>query len=149
MFPHARIIHCRRDPVDNCISSYTTQFKSGNEWSFDLATMGRRYRRYWDLMAHWRHELPGRFLELRYEQVVDNTEEAARTLLEWCGLSWDDRVLRFYENDRKVNTASVRQVRQPIYKSSVGRWKKWEPYIQPLLAEIGDIEKAYWDELEK
>ena len=146
MFPNARIIHCRRDPVDTCISCYNTLFAVKHYWSYDLGALGRTYRRYWDLMQHWRDVVPGRFLELRYEQVVENVEQEARKLLEWCGLPWDDRVLRFYETNRSVMTASLAQVRQPIYSSSVGKWKKWEPYIQPLLAEIGDIEKAYWAE---
>ena len=147
MFPNARIIHCRRDPVDTCISCYNTLFATKHYWSYDFAALGRNYRRYWQLMQHWRTLLPGRFLELRYEQVVDDIEGQAKRLLDWCGLPWDDRVLRFYETSRPVQTASVTQVRQPIYSSSVGKWKKWEPYIQPLLAEIGDIEQAYWAEI--
>ncbi|HEX7641676.1 MAG TPA: sulfotransferase [Burkholderiaceae bacterium] len=147
MFPNARIIHCRRDPVDTSLSCYQTLFASKHYWSYDLAFTGRTYRRYWQLMQHWRDVLPGRFIEMRYEQVVEDIEQQARRLLDWCGLPWDDRVLRFYETERPVQTASVTQVRQPIYSSSVGKWKKWEPYIQPLLGEIGDIEKAYWDEL--
>jgi tetratricopeptide (TPR) repeat protein len=149
MFPNARIIHCRRDPVDTCISCYNTLFAVKHYWSYDFGSLGRTYRRYWDLMQHWRNVLPGRFLELRYEQGVEDIELQARKLLEWCGLPWDDQVLRFYENDRPVITASVSQVRQPIYSSSVGKWKKWEPYIQPLLAEIGDIERQYWAEIGK
>jgi tetratricopeptide (TPR) repeat protein len=146
VFPNARIIHCRRDPIDNCISSYVTPFSQGMAWSYELGALGRHFRRYWDMMAHWRREFPGQFLELRYEQTVADTERAARTLLEWCGLAWDPVVLRFYETARPVKTASVTQVRKPIYTSSMGRWKPWEPYIAPLLAEIGDLEQAYWDE---
>ena len=149
MFPNARIIHCRRDPIDNCISCYNTLFATKHYWSYDLSALGRTYQRYWQLMQHWRGLLPGRFLELRYEQVVDDIEQQARRLLDWCGLPWDDKVLRFYETNRPVQTASVSQVRQPIYSSSVGKWKKWEPYIQPLLTEVGAIEKAYWAELEQ
>jgi tetratricopeptide (TPR) repeat protein len=146
MLPHARIIHCRRDPIDNCISCYTQLFTTGHEWSFDFGALGRQYRRYWKLMEHWRRTLPGRFLEVRYEELVGNTQEGAQKILEWCDLDWNDQVLRFYETNRPVKTASLSQVRQPIYTSSTGRWKKWEPYIQPLLAEIGDIEKQYWAE---
>ncbi len=125
LFPHARIIHCRRDPIDNCISSYTTHFDGGMGWSYNLATMGRRYRAYWDLMAHWRKELPGQFLEIRYEQMVDDTEQAARTLLDWCAAPpWDERVLRFFDTNRAVHTASVNQVRQPIFKSFRGAVEK-------------------------
>lgn len=149
MLPKAKIIHCRRDPVDTCISCYTQLFTSGHEWTYDLAATGRYFRRYWGLMEHWRKVLPGRFLEVRYEELVNDTEAGARKLLDWCGLDWDEQVLRFYETVRPVRTASVIQVRQPIYTSSMGRWKKWEPYIQPLLAEIGDLETAYWAELER
>jgi tetratricopeptide (TPR) repeat protein len=147
MLPHARIIHCRRDPIDNCISCYTQLFTTGHDWSFDLAALGRQYRRYWKLMEHWRQALPGRFLEVRYEELVENTQEGAQKILKWCDLDWNDQVLRFYETNRPVKTASLTQVRQPIYTTSTGRWKKWEPYIQPLLAEIGDIEKQYWAEV--
>ncbi len=149
MFPNARIIHCRRDPIDNCISCYITMFTHGHEWSYDLAMLGRAYRRYWDVMAHWRKVLSGRFLEVRYEEVVDDIEASARRLLDWCGLEWDPRVLQFHETQRSVKTASIAQVRQPIYNSSVGRWKKWAPHIQPLLAELGDIEQQYWAEIGK
>jgi hypothetical protein len=148
MFPNARIIHCRRDPIDNCISCYTTLFSNGHEWTFDLKLLARAYRRYWEMMAHWRKVLPGRFLEVRYEEVVADTEGSAHRLLDWCGLDWDPKVLQFYETQRSVKTASVTQVRQPIYNSSVGRWKKWAPHIQPLLAELDDIEKQYWKEIE-
>lgn len=148
MFPNARIIHCRRDPVDTCISNYTTLFGRHHHWSFDFGMLGRTYRRYWDLMQHWRNILPGRFLEVRYEQVVENPEQLSRTILQWCGLEWDEQVLRYYESDRPVLTASVAQVRRPIFHSSIGRSKIWEPYIQPLLAEIGDIQKQYWAELD-
>ncbi len=148
MFPNARIIHCRRDPIDNCISCYTTMFSNGHEWTFDLKLLAHAYRRYWETMAHWRKVMPGRFLEVRYEEVVADTEGSAHRLLDWCGLDWDPKVLQFYETQRSVKTASVTQVRQPIYNSSVGRWKKWAPYIQPLLAELSDIEKQYWKEIE-
>jgi tetratricopeptide (TPR) repeat protein len=146
MFPNARIVHCRRDPIDTCISNYVTLFSTRHYWSYDFSKMATTYQSYWKIMAHWRKVLPGRFLELRYEEVVADTEGAARTLLAWCDLPWDDRVLRFYETNRSVNTASVTQVRQPIYSTSAGRWKKWAPYIAPLLDGIGDIEAAYWAE---
>jgi len=147
MLPNARIIHCRRDPIDTCISCYTQLFTSGHEWTYDFATIGRYYQRYWKLMEHWRRIMPGRFLEIRYEQLVDDTEKGARQLLDWCGLPWDEQVLRFYETKRNVMTASLSQVRKPIYTSSMGRWKKWEPYIQALIDEIADIEEAYWAEI--
>lgn len=148
MFPNARFIHCRRDPVDTCISCYTTLFGIGQYWSFDFNLLGNAYRRYWDLMQHWRKILPGRFLEVHYEQLIEHPEQSARALLQWCGLEWDERVLRHYENDRPIHTASSIQVRQPIYRSSVGRWKKWERHIRPLMSKIGDLQEQYWAELD-
>lgn len=147
MLPDSTIIHCRRSPIDTCLSNYVTYFTDGQLWSYDFSTLGRYFRRYWELMEHWRAALPGRFLDMRYETVVQDTEAQARRLLEWCDLPWDDRCLRFYETQRAVNTASVQQVRQPIYQSSMGRWKKWGSTIDPLLAEIGDLEEAYWAEI--
>ncbi|MFZ6648657.1 sulfotransferase [Undibacterium sp. TJN25] len=147
LFPNAYIIHCRRDPIDTCISCYTTLFSARQYWSYDLGVLGRTYQRYWSLMQHWRSVLPGRIMEVRYEQVVLDPEQTARKLLAWCGLEWDPGVLKFHETERPVMTASVAQVREPMYQTSVGRWKKWTPYIQPLLAEIQDIEHQYWAEL--
>jgi tetratricopeptide (TPR) repeat protein len=147
MFPHAKIIHCRRDPLDTSLSCYTTHFASQHEWAYDFNQLGREYRRYWDLMNHWRNVVPGTFLEVRYEELVDNPEMQARRLLDWCGLEWNSRVLHFYETSRPVVTASVSQVRRPIYKSSKNRWKKWQPYIEPLINELRDIEVAYWSEV--
>jgi tetratricopeptide (TPR) repeat protein len=148
MLPNAKIVHCRRDPIDTAISCYTTLFGAGHFYTFDLAMLGRAYRRYWELMAHWRKVLPGRFVEVRYDQLTADTETQARRLLQGCGLEWDPQVLNFHQTQRSVQTASVTQVRQPIYGSSNGRWKKWEPYIAPLLAELADIEQAYWAELD-
>jgi tetratricopeptide (TPR) repeat protein len=148
LFPNAKIIHCRRDPIDTCISCYVTLFSQLHYWSYDFALLGRMYKRYWSLMNHWRRVLPNRFLEVRYEETVEHPESAARAILEWCGLPWDERVLRFHETDRPVRTASVSQVRQPMYKTSAGRWKKWEPYIQALLNELEPIHQAYWNEID-
>lgn len=147
VFPNAKIIHCRRDPIDNCISCYTTLFTAGHQWSFDQIATGKHFRRYWELMNHWRTVMPGRVLEVRYEQMVEDQEGMSRKILAWCGLEWDEQVLKFHETKRAVMTASVTQVRQPIYTSSMGRWRKWKPYIQPLMDEIRDLEIAYWDEV--
>lgn len=147
MFPAATIVHCRRDPVDTCISCYTTLFAEGQAWSFDLAATGRMFRRYWRLMEHWRKVVPGRFVEIRYEQLVENPERQTRMLLDACGLDWEDRCLDFHNTRRAVTTASVQQVRQPIYTSSIGRWRAWQLYIQPLLDGIHELEVAYWAEI--
>lgn len=146
MLPEARIIHCRRDPIDTCVSNYTKLFTASQHWSYDLSTLASVYRDYWKLMEHWRSTLPGRFLELRYEDTVADVAGTARRLLDWCELPWHAGVENFHLTERSVSTASAHQVRQPIYTTSMGRWKKWEPYIDPLVDGLRDIEDAYWAE---
>jgi tetratricopeptide (TPR) repeat protein len=136
ILPHARIIHTMRDPLDTCVSCFSGFFAS-MPFSYDLAELGRYYRGYHDLMAHWRAVLPaGAMLDVVYENVVDNLEEQARRLIDFCGLAWDDRCLSFHETSRPVATASTVQVRQPLYRSSLGRWRRYEAFLGPLLAEL-------------
>jgi len=132
LFPQARVIHCRRDPMDTGISCYSKDFALAPIWVSDLRSIGHVYRQYDRLMDHWRRILPINMLELQYEDVVADLEGAARRLIAYCGLQWDDRCLRFYETERLVKTASVEQVRRPIYDSSVGRWRKYERHLAPL-----------------
>jgi len=135
--PNARIIHTVRDPVDTCISCFSKLFTAEQNHTYDLGELGRYYRRYERLMAHWRRVLPkGRMLEVRYEDVVADLDGQARRIIEYCGLPWDDRCLAFHETDRPVRTASATQVRQPIYNSAVGRWKVYEEFLGPLLKEL-------------
>ena len=135
--PNARIIHTMRDPVDTCISCFSKLFTAEQNHTYDLGELGRYYRRYERLMAHWRRVLPnGRMLDVRYEDVVADLEGQARRIIEYCGLPWDDRCLSFHETDRPVRTASATQVRQPVYKSAVGRWKVYEEFLGPLLKEL-------------
>lgn len=132
-FPHAHIIHCVRDPLDTCVSCFTKHFTTGHDFSYDLRELGRFYRLYQELMNHWRAVLsPGRMLEVHYEKVVNDLEGEARRLVTFCGLDWDDACLRFHEHRRTVRTASLAQVRRPIYASSVGRWRHYEKYLDPL-----------------
>ncbi|HKT31237.1 MAG TPA: sulfotransferase [Gammaproteobacteria bacterium] len=132
-FPHAHIIHCVRDPLDTCVSCFTKHFATGHDFSYDLRELGGFYRLYQELMHHWRAVLPpGRMLEVRYEEVVNDLEREARRLVAFCGLDWDDACLRFHEHRRTVRTASLAQVRRPIYASSVGRWRHYEKYLDPL-----------------
>ncbi len=140
--PNARIIHIIRDPVDTCISCFSKLFSAEQNHTYDLAELGRYYKRYEHLMAHWRCVLPaGRILDVRYEEVVADLEGQARRIIAHCGLPWDDRCLAFHETDRPVRTASATQVRQPIYKSAIGRWRVYEEQLGPLLAALA-IENA-------
>jgi tetratricopeptide (TPR) repeat protein len=136
--PNASIIHTIRDPVDTCISCFSKLFVEGNDPTYELAELGRYYRHYEALMEHWHRVLPpGRILDVRYEDVVANLESAARRIVAHCGLEWDGRCLAFHQTERPVRTASATQVRQPIYKSSVGRRSRYEPFLAPLLTELG------------
>ena len=135
--PNAKIIHTIRDPVDTCISCFSKLFSAEQNHTYDLAELGRYYKRYERLMAHWRRVLPqGRILDVRYEDVVADLESQARRIIAHCGLPWDDRCLSFHETERPVRTASATQVRQPIYTSAVGRWRVYEEFLAPLLAEL-------------
>ncbi len=132
--PHARMIHVQRDPIDTCLSCFTHLFTEGLTWSYDLADLGREYRAYEGLMQHWRSVLPeGAMLEVRYEDFVADFEPQARRLLAYCGLDWDERCLAFHATERPVRTASATQVRQQLYRTSVGRWRRYEPWLGPLL----------------
>jgi hypothetical protein len=143
--PNARIIHARRDPIDTCVSCFTRLFGGEQQFSYDLGELGRYYRRYQSLMAHWRATLPaGAMLEVDYEQLVDNLEPQARRIVDYCGLEWDDACLRFYETKRQVHTSSAAQVRQPIYRTAVGRWRPYRQWLGPLLEELG-VEQAKLD----
>ena len=129
LFPRARVIHCRREPMDVCFSCYAHDFM---DWSSDLETLARYYREYERLMAHWRALLPLPLLEVNYEEMVNDFDAVSRRLVSFCGLPWDDRCLAYHQTARVVRTVSLLQVRQPIYKSSVGRWRRYEAYLQPL-----------------
>ena len=136
--PNARIIHTIRNPVDNCVSCFSKLFTAEQSHTHDLGELGRYYRRYEQLMAHWRRVLPeGSFLDVRYEDVVNDVEGAARRIIAHCDLPWDDRCLSFHETTRPVRTASATQVRQPIYRGAVDRWRVYEAHLQPLLAALG------------
>ncbi len=136
--PQARIIHVQRNPIDTCFSCFTTLFGAELDFAYDLGELGRYYRAYERLMAHWRQVLPaGVMLEVQYEDVVADIETQARRLLAHCGLEWDAACLAFHTIDRPVYTASAVQVRQPLYHSAVERWRPYEQQLQPLLQALG------------
>jgi Tfp pilus assembly protein PilF len=136
--PNARIVHAMRDPIDTCLSNFSRLYGDREvEFTYDLAELGRYYRAYETLMAHWRRVLPpGAMLDVRYESVVRDFGSMAPRIVAHCGLEWDDRCVVFHETKRPVNTASVVQVRQPLYQSSVGRWRPNQELLQPLLTAL-------------
>jgi tetratricopeptide (TPR) repeat protein len=137
LFPRARIVHCVRDPVDTCLSCYFQYFAPSHPFSYDLAHLGQFYREYERMMEHWKRVLPVPVFELKYEELTEDPEGLSRRLVAFCDLEWDDRCLRFHETERVVRTASALQVRKGIYRSSVGKWKRYEKHLKPLLEALG------------
>ena len=144
MLPRAKIVHVRRNPVDCCLSCYAINFARGQYFTYDMGELGRYYRAYLELMEHWRRILPAdSMFEVYYENLVDSPESQVRMLLEYCGLPWDGRCLAFHETKRPVRTASMTQVRQPMYRSSVERWRRYEKHLGPLLEALGPAVAEY------
>ena len=141
IFPTARIIHCRRDPMDNCLSCYFQDFggRENQSYSYDLGHLGRYYRNYVTLMEHWKSVISLPILEVQYEEMVADQESMSRKVIDFIGLEWDDACLQFHTSERKVVTLSHEQVRQPMYTSSVKRWKHYEGQLGPLREALGDL----------
>ena len=137
ILPNAIIIHCRRNPLDICLSCYRTRFAEGNAWSYDLAALGRRYRLYAETMRHWQAVLPGRIYDLHYEALIAHPGREIRALLAHCGLKWDAVCLDFHRNKGRVATASATQVRQPLHAESIGRAARYKPYLGALIEALG------------
>ena len=137
LFPQARIIHSKRNALDTCLSCWMQNFNDSHTYSRSLPDLGHHYRQYLDLMAHWHEVLPGRILDVEYEDLVGKQEETSRKIIDHIGLPWDEAVLQFHKLERTVMTASVWQVRQPIYKQSAGRWKNYESHLGPLRKALG------------
>jgi tetratricopeptide (TPR) repeat protein len=138
LLPNAKIIHCKRNPVANCLSIYKAYFsgKNSHSYAYHLQGLAHYHNLYEDLMAHWREVLPGRFYEVSYEQLISNQEQESRKLIEYCGLDWQEACLDFYKTDRKVKTASAFQVRQPMHNQSIDLWKRYGEALQPLLDDL-------------
>lgn len=145
ILPQAKIIDARRHPLGCCFSGFKQHFARGQHFTYGLEEIGRYYRDYVELMAHFDAVLPGRVHRVIYESMVEDTEGQVRRLLDYCGLPFDERCLRFYENDRAVRTASSEQVRQPIYRQAVDHWQHYEPWLDPLKRALGPVLQLYPD----
>jgi len=133
--PNATIINLHRDPMDTCYAIYKQLFVDAYPFSYDLEELAKYYVAYHQLMEHWHDVLPGVIHTVKYEEIVDDVEGKTRLMLDACGLDWQEQCLRFYENKEASTTASTAQIRRPIYKSSVGKWRDYEKQLQPV-AEI-------------
>lgn len=141
VMPNAKIIHVVRNPLDTCLSCFTRLFERSQLHSYDLAELGNYYKNYVHIMRHWRETLPNNaFLTVHYEALIDDFETEARRIISYCGLEWDQACLDFHKSKRRVRTASVQQVRQPLYKSSKAKWLNYRRQLWPLVEAIGETE---------
>lgn len=148
IFPNAKIILCRRHPLDNCLSLFSNSMQQYHDaYRTDLPTLGLYYRQYCVLVDHWKKVLRGRFHEVFYEDLVANTELNARAMIDHVGLEWEDTVMDRQDSQRSVRTLSVWQVRQPVYQSSKGKWRRYEKHLGPLIEAIGPYIESYEGEL--
>ena len=135
LFPGAHIIHCRRDPLDVCLSCYFQNFQ-GLDFAWSMGDLGAYHRQYERVMAHWRSVLPLPIHDVSYEELIHHPEAVVRDLLSFCGLSWEERCLAFYNTRRTVRTASTLQVRKPLSAQSIGRWKRYRAHLEPLMEAL-------------
>lgn len=138
LLPNAKIIHIRRNPLDSCLSSYFQIFLEGQSFTYDLAETGDYYVQYMRLMDHWRRTIGVPMLEIDYEELVTKPKPTIQSMLAYCDLPWDAQCLKFHKTRRAVKTASVWQVREPIHKQSVARWRNYQKYLDPLIEALGE-----------
>ncbi len=143
ILPNAKIIDARREPMACCFSGFKQLFAEGQEFTYGLDEIGRYYRGYVELMAHWDRVLPGLVLRVQYEDVVDDLETQVRRILDHCGLPFEDACLNFHQTKRSVRTASSEQVRQPLYRSGVDQWLQFEEHLTPLRDALGPALQGY------
>jgi tetratricopeptide (TPR) repeat protein len=141
ILPNAKVINARRHPLDSCMGCYKQLFYKGQSFTYDQFELAQYYLQYQRIMDHWHEVLPGKVLDVRYEDMVEDQENQTRRLLEHCGLVWEDRCLRFWETERAINTASSEQVRQPIYKGAVNFWKNYEDHLGEMIAILEPLLK--------
>jgi hypothetical protein len=139
--PDAKIINARRHPLDSCFGTYKQLFAKGQPFSYDLNELGEYYLQYRRLMDHWHEVLPGKVLDVQYEDVVADLETQVRRILEYCGLPFEDACMRFHETERAIRTASSEQVRRPIYSSSVNLWRNYESHLGELIQVLEPLIK--------
>jgi hypothetical protein len=145
ILPNAKIIDVRRDPLGCCFSCFKQHFARGHRFAYSLDELGRYYRDYVELMAHYDAVLPGRVHRVIYEELVENTEREVRLLLAYCGVPFEESCIRFYETKRAIRTPSSEQVRRPIFKNAVAHWRNYETWLDPLKAALGPVLEFYPD----
>jgi hypothetical protein len=143
LFPGARVVHCKRDPRDICLSNYFIDFGAGLGFTYDLETLAYTYKAYQELMEHWKQVLPIPILDVRYEEITADPHAQIKRILDFCGLEWEESCLNFHQSKRQVITASYDQVRQPLHKKSVARWKSYARHLEPVIRILGLHNDSY------
>jgi hypothetical protein len=138
MFPNAKIIDARREPMACCFGNLKQLFARGQEFAYSVEDIGRYYRTYLELMEHWDAVLPGRILRVHHEDVVDDLERSVRRILDFCELPFEPNCIEFHRTERSIRTASSEQVRQPIFREGLDQWRRYEAWLGPLRAVLGD-----------
>ena len=139
VLPNAKVINARRFPLDNLLGAYKQLFAKGQNFTYDIEDLSHYYLNYHRMMAHWHHVLPGKVLDVHYEDTVTNLEEQVRRILEHCDLPFEEDCVRFHENPRAVKTASSEQVRQPIYRGALGKWKQYEQHLTLWKEDLAEV----------
>jgi hypothetical protein len=139
ILPGAKVINARRHPCDSCLGAYKQLFGKGQHFTYDMTDLAAYYRQYHDMMLHWHKVLPGKVLDVHYEETVTDLETQVRRILEHCGLPFEDACVRFHETQRPVKTASSEQVRQPLYTGALGFWRRYEKHLELWQQEFADI----------
>jgi hypothetical protein len=139
ILPNARIINTRRHPLDSCLGAYKQLFGKGQNFTYDMNDLADYYKQYYETMQHWHAVLPGKVLDVHYEETVTDLEGQVRRILDHCGLPFEESCLRYYETDRAVKTASSEQVRQPIYREALGKWRRYDKHLELWKEELAHI----------
>ena len=139
LFPSAKIIHCVRDPKDNCLSLYKNLFDENQNWTYNKSNLFNYYKNYYELMNFWKKKIPGFIFDCKYENLITDSKVEIKKLLNFCDLSWNDDCLKFYNTKRPIKTVSVAQVRQPLYKSSISSNKNFEPFLSDLFTNLENL----------
>jgi hypothetical protein len=139
ILPNATVINTRRHPFDSCLGAYKQLFGRGQNFTYDMYDLADYYKQYHDMVTHWHNTMPGKILDVHYEETVTDFESQVRRILEHCGLPFEEQCLRYWETDRPVRTASSEQVRQPIYRGALGKWRKYDQFLDLWKEQLGHI----------
>jgi len=139
ILPNAKVINAKRHPFDSCLGSYKQLFSRGQNFTYDMLDLAHYYQQYDAMMKYWQEVLPGKVLDVHYEETVDDLENQVRRILDFCGLPFEQSCVDFHQTERAVKTASSEQVRQPIYTGALGTWRRYEKYLDLWQEQLGDI----------